>query len=135
MSEENQFSYSYFAPTEEERRQIESIRGQYLGRTAAEAKLELMKKLDGRVHKWPAAAAIMCGALGLLIFGGGLALCLEGALAAHMAVGIVLSVVGFAVMLVAKPLYSRIQRALTSKYGDTILKLSAELLGGDGDEK
>ena len=127
------FSYTYSAPTEEERREIEGIRSAYLPPSAREDKLERLRRLDSRVRSIPAAAAITTGVFGVLIFGGGLSLCLVvPATAAKAAVGVVLSVAGAAAMALAKFVHSRISRRMKAKYGREILKLSEELLGKDG---
>lgn len=124
-----EFSYTYSAPTEEERREIEGIRSAYVPASPHEDKLERLRKLDSRVRGIPSAVAIAIGVVGLLIFGGGLSLCLGEFSAAYIAAGIVLSVVGAAVMAVAKPVHARMFRRMKAKYGQEILQLSEELLG------
>lgn len=127
--EDGAFFYSYAAPTGDERREIESIRSRYSARSAAEVKLEYVKKLDARVRNVPRAAAAALITAGVLVFGGGLALCLEGEGEVSLAVGIALAVVGIAVAVLAKPVYARAKRAMKKKYGATILKLTSDLLG------
>lgn len=128
------FYYSYSAPTEDERREIEGIRSQYTAKSAADAKLAYVKKLDKKVRGIPKAAALTLGIVGILIFGGGLTLCLEGTFYGALVLGVVISAVGVAVMACAKPLHTALSCRLKKKYGDTILKLTSELLGEEGEE-
>ena len=123
------FSYTYSAPTEEERREIEGIRSAYMPPSLRDGKMERLRELDSRVRNMPSAAAIAVGVVGLLIFGGGLSLCLVEYSAAKLVAGIVLCAAGIAAMLLAKPVHSRISRRMKAKYGQEILKLSEELLG------
>lgn len=127
------FTFAYSAPTEEERREIESIRSQYLPSGSAESKLEQLRKLNKRVHSVPKAAAVALGIAGLLMFGGGLSLSLEQPFGWALAAGIAISVCGIAVMACAKPLYSALLKRAKKKYGDTVIKLTSELLGEEKD--
>lgn len=128
------FFYSYSAPTAEERREIDGIRRQYTARTAAETKLAYVKKLDRRARRAPAAAALTLGIVGLLIFGGGLAISMEGIFQGALWAGVAVSVTGVVVMALAKPLHSALAARFKRKYGGTILKLTSELLGEEGAE-
>ena len=47
----NQFNFKYTAPTEEERKEIDSIRRQYAPQEKTETKLEKLRRLDGLVKK------------------------------------------------------------------------------------
>ena len=71
-------------------------------------------------------------AAGVLIFGGGMALCLEGATVAAIAGGIALSIVGAALCGLAHLTKKCARRRLKEKYGDEILRLTEQLLGGEG---
>ena len=133
---ESGFYYTYAAPTEDERRETESIRAKYAARSAAEVKLGYVKRLDRRVHGVPKAAAVTLGVVGLLMFGGGMALAMEGVAAVSLALGIVLSLSGAAAMATAKPVYSALLRRFKNKYGADIMRLTSEILGesGGGDD-
>ena len=72
----DKFRYSYAAPTQEERREIESIRARY--RTDAHAEnLARLRLLDGRVRRIPMLWALLLGIVGVLLFGLGMAMVLE----------------------------------------------------------
>lgn len=132
----DRFVYTYTAPTAEERREIEGIRSRYSGPGAAEQKLEYVRRLDRRVRSLPNALAVTLGVVGILVFGGGLALCLEGAFAGAVAAGAVIAAFGAVLMACAKPVHSVLFKRMKAKYGDTIVKLTSELLGEreDGSE-
>lgn len=95
-----------------------------------------MRKLDKRVRGLPNALAVTLGMVGILVFGGGLALCLEGAFAGAVAAGAVIAAFGAVLMACAKPVHSVLFKRMKAKYGDTIVKLTSELLGEreDGSE-
>ncbi|MBO5356458.1 MAG: hypothetical protein J6A95_01700 [Clostridia bacterium] len=120
-----EFNYTYKAPTEEERREIESIKRQYEEPKAEEGKLERLRKLNNYVNGQATALALVSGVLGLLIFGLGLTMVLEWSL---LIWGIVVMVVGIPPMVVAYPLYNKILKRNKERYGKEILRLSEELL-------
>ena len=127
MEENNKFEYSYSAPTEEERREIASIRRQYEDRsTTTEGKLERLRHLDALVNGTANAVSLAVGVIGLLIFGLGMAMILEWNLTLW---GVLLGIVGALPMGVAFPLYRRVLVHGKKKYGAEILQLSEELLG------
>ena len=70
---DNAFQYTYSAPTQEERMEINSIRQQY-DNERMESKLDRLRKLDARVKTPAMAWALSLGIVGFLIFGGGMAL-------------------------------------------------------------
>ncbi len=120
-----EFNYTYKAPTEEERREIESIKRQYEEPKTQEGKLERLRKLNNYVNGQAIALALVAGILGLLIFGLGLTMVLEWSL---LIWGIVVMVVGVPPMVVAYPLYNKILKRNKERYGKEILRLSEELL-------
>ncbi|MBO5440262.1 MAG: hypothetical protein J6A53_06365 [Clostridia bacterium] len=120
-----EFNYTYKAPTEEERREIESIKRQYEEPKTEEGKLERLRKLNNYVNGQATALALVSGILGLLIFGLGLTMVLEWSL---LIWGIVVMVVGIPPMVVAYPLYNKILKRNKERYGKEILRLSEELL-------
>ncbi|MGN1039961.1 MAG: hypothetical protein ACI4QL_00865 [Candidatus Fimimonas sp.] len=124
MNEQNnKFSYTYSVPTENERREIESIRKNYLSEKPS--KLALLRKLHAKVKNTATAVAISVGIVGLLVFGLGMAMVLQWGL---IAAGIAISVVGCAVMGFAKKIYDCVFQKQKAKYGEEILKLSEQLL-------
>ena len=123
--ENKQFNYTYRAPTEEKRREIESIKRQYEAPKTEEGKLERLRKLNNYVNGLATAVSLVFGVIGLLIFGLGLAMVLEWSL---LIWGILVMVVGIPPIAIAYPLYNKILKRNKEKYGKEILQLSEELL-------
>lgn len=121
----NKFSYTYSAPTEAERREIESIRRQYKSEPDSESKVDRIRRLHSGVIGKATAVALALGVVGLLIFGGGMALVLEFG---KLALGIILAAIGLVPISAAFPVYNKILADGKKKYGDEILRLSDELL-------
>lgn len=124
--ENNKFSFTYSAPTEAERREIESIRRQYMDETPTESKVERLRALHSMVVGRATALSLAFGVIGLLIFGGGMALALEFDM---FALGIILALIGALPMAMAYPIYKRQISRGKQKYGEEILRLSDEILG------
>lgn len=122
---DNKFNYTYSAPTEEEREEIDIIRRQYMPLSDKDAKLNRLRHLDGRVKSIPQVISLCVGILGLLLFGFGLALVLEWDL---LALGIVIMLISTPIIGIAYPVYSLVLVIYKDKYGEEILKLSEELL-------
>ena len=122
---ENQFNYTYKAPTEEERREIESIKRQYEPKNESENKLARLRKLNNYVNGLATSVSIALGVIGLLIFGLGLAMVLEYQIIIG---GVIVSAFGIPLIAIAYPIYNIILNKNKAKYGDEILKLSNELL-------
>ncbi|MBQ8342351.1 MAG: hypothetical protein IJY22_08290 [Clostridia bacterium] len=126
MEQNKKFEYTYSAPTEQERREIESIRRQYLDPMAtAEGKLERLRRLDAYVANSATCWSLVVGVIGLLVFGLGMAMVLHWALYLW---GILVAAVGVAPIACAYPLYRWMLRRNKAKYGEEILRLSEELL-------
>ena len=121
----NQFNYKYTAPTEEERKEIDSIRRQYAPQEQTETKLERLRRLDGLVKNTAIIWSLVLGVIGCLIFGLGLTMVLEWSI---LLWGIVLMVIGSVPMALAYPVYKSVLNKGKAKYGDEILRLSEELL-------
>lgn len=124
----HKFTFSYDAPTEDERREIEDIRKQYSPAPAAqekEDKLETLRRLDEKVKRPPLILAISLGVVGVLVFGLGLTMVLEWQL---LAGGIAVMVAGAVLMALAHPLRLAWLKHNKKKYGERIVQLSEELL-------
>lgn len=121
----NQFNFKYTAPTEEERKEIDSIRRQYAPQNQEETKLERLRRLDSLVKNTAVIWALCLGVVGLLIFGIGLTMILEWSIWFW---GIVLMVVGSVSIAMAYPVYTAILKKYKARYGEEILRLSEELL-------
>lgn len=125
-NDENKFNYTYAAPTEQERSEVESIRRQY---TTAEQSnqngIERLRKLDAKVKRAPLIASITLGVLGVLVFGLGLTMVLEWNLFVW---GAVVAAVGIVPIAIAHPVHKVLLKRNKAKYGDEIVKLSDEIL-------
>lgn len=122
----DKFEYTYAAPTERERREIESIRKAYLPDEAGE-KLRRLRKLNARVRNTAMCVSLTLGVAGVLLFGAGMSLTLSfGSYAA----GIALAALGIVPIALAYPVFNRLLRRGKKKYGAEILRLSEELLHG-----
>lgn len=121
----NQFNFKYVAPTEEERKEIDSIRRQYLPKEHVENKIERLRRLDALVKNTAIIWSLVLGVMGTLIFGLGLTMVLEW----NMLVwGIVLMVIGSVPLGIAYPVHKRLLDKYKNRYGEEILRLSEELL-------
>ena len=124
-NDKNRFSYSYSAPSDEERREIENIKSRYSERAETKDNLTRLRELDAKVYNLPMAVAISLGVIGILIFGLGLTMILEWKI---LVWGIIVMAAGVVVMAPAKPVYDWLLKRNKKKYGAEILKLSDELL-------
>lgn len=124
MSEK--FKFEYNAPTEQERKEIESIKNQYLPKDEKSIKFEKLKKLDNKVKNIPVAISISLGIIGSLIFGLGMTFFLEWV--DLWILGIPCAIIGLIIVILAYPLHIKISSKLKAKYKDEIINLSNELL-------
>lgn len=123
MSE--RFNFKYTAPTEAERKEIDSIRRQYSPQEQTESKMERLRRLDSLVKNTAIIWSLVFGVLGTLIFGLGLTMILEWSIWLW---GIVLMVIGSVPMAIAYPIYKLLLKKYKNRYGEEILRLSEELL-------
>ncbi len=123
MSE--RFNFKYTAPTEAERKEIDSIRRQYSPQEQTESKMERLRRLDSLVKNTAIIWSLVFGVLGALIFGLGLTMILEWSIWLW---GIVLMVIGSVPMAIAYPIYKLLLKKYKNRYGEEILRLSEELL-------
>ena len=126
MNINDKFSYTYSAPTEEERREIEDIRRAY---TAAEPrkenKLARLRALHQRAQRPALIAALSLGIAGVLLFGLGMSMTLVWDLFAG---GIAVAAAGLAAAIAARPVFGALLKRGKRKYGAEILRLTDELL-------
>ena len=125
----DKFSYKYIAPTEEERKEIDSIRRQYASQEKEETKLERLRRLDALVKNTAIIWSLVLGVLGTLIFGLGLTMILEWQI---LPWGIVLMVIGSVPIAIAYPVYKTVLKKYKNRFGEEILRLSEELLNESG---
>lgn len=124
--ESNKFTFTYSAPTEDERREIESIRRQYKPESYEESKVERLRKLHSTVTGTATAVSIAVGVVGILIFGFGLSCFLEFDMPI---LGIAASIAGVPLIAIAYPVHKNLIKRGKEKHGEEIIKLSDELLG------
>jgi len=122
----DKFEFKYTAPTKEERKEIDSIRRQYLPKDKTMTKMEKLRHLDNKVKGIPMAWSLSFGVIGLLVFGTGLTFFLEWV--KYWYLGIPFAIVGIILCGLAYPIYTRLMNKLKNKYGEEILSLSNELL-------
>ena len=125
MKNNNDFEYSYYAPTNKERKEIENIKNSYTQKKSNVSKLNLLRKLDNKVKNIPIIISLIFGVVGTLIFGLGLTMILEWNL---IAFGIIVCVVSLLPILSAYWVYKKTYISLKNKYSEEIIKLSDELL-------
>ena len=125
MTENNQkktFQYTYSAGDQEE---IKKIRSKYLPKE--ENKMDQLRRLDEQVTRRATMYSLILGVLGTLILGAGMSLCLLKSGMAF-ALGILIGVIGMAVLGMAYPLYQRILKKEREKAAPEILRLTEELM-------
>ena len=120
----DKFNYTYSAPTEEERREIESIRSAYTGGEHAR-KLERLRSLNKHVRNMPKCVALTLGVVGVLIFGLGMTMILEWSV---LAGGVAVAALGVLPMAFAAPAYNLVLKREKEKHKEEIMRLSEELL-------
>lgn len=127
MENKETFQMTYSAKQQEE---IAAIRQKYAPKEPD--KMEQLRVLDASVGKKATAVSINVGIIGTLVMGLGMSLTMSefgeiiGSLA--MPVGIVLGVVGMAVLACAYPLYNRTLKKEREKIAPEILRLTDELM-------
>lgn len=125
--ENKEFHYTYTAPTEEERKEIASIRKQYQAPDPAcpANKLERLKALNTRVKSTANIFGLVFAVVGILVFGLGLTMILEWSLFLY---GVIVMAIGAIPTALAYPVYRFALRHNKNKYADEILRLCEELL-------
>ena len=121
----NQFNFKYTAPSQEERKEIESIRRQYAPQEHVESKIERLRHLDALVKNTAIIWSLVLGVVGTLVLGLGLTMILEWSIWLW---GIVLMIVGSVPVAIAYPVYKALLNKYKNRYGEEILRLSEELL-------
>ena len=116
------FSYTYSAKEQEE---IRKIREKYVPKEAD--KMEQLRRLDQSVTQKGTAASIAVGIIGTLLLGVGMCCCMVWA-ESFFIVGIVVGIIGIAVVSAAYPLYSYVIKKEREKIAPEILKLTDELM-------
>jgi len=130
--ENDAFCYTYSAKEQEE---IKNIRKKYAAPEASEDKMERLRRLDKSVTDKATAKALIVGIIGALIMGTGMSLVMTdlgevlGAYQnAALYIGILVGVVGIALVGCAYPVYNRVIKKERERIAPEILKLAEELM-------
>ncbi len=115
------FEYTYSAKQQAE---IEHIRKKYLPENAN--KMEQLKKLDKGVTKPGTIWSLVLGIVGVLLFGAGMS-CVMVWTDTLLVPGILLGIIGIAVLSFAYPVYKKITERQKEKIAPQILALIEEL--------
>lgn len=116
------FSYTYSARQQEEIRQI---RKKYM--PPEEDKMERLRKLDRSVTMKGTMISIIVGVVGTLILGAGMSLAMVWG-DTLFALGIIVGIIGIAVLSVAYPLFQKITKHEREKIAPEIIRLTEELM-------
>ena len=116
------FSYTYSASQQQE---IKNIRQKYLPKD--EDKMEQLRRLDRSVTTLGTAASLAAGIIGCLILGVGMCCCMVWG-GGWFIPGIIIGMIGIAVLGAAYPLYNRITEKQREKLAPEILRLTDELM-------
>lgn len=111
--------------TNVEMKSVERIRAQYTGRERT--KLDELKELDKRAKRPATVFAYTFGTIGTLILGLGMCLAMK-VIGDLMVLGILIGLVGIALVSVNYFIYKKILKSRKDKYSSRIFALSDELL-------
>lgn len=101
------------------------IKGEYEEKRPT--KFDELKKLDSKVKTPPTALAYVLGIFGSLVLGVGMCICL-GVIAKNLfAVGVVVGVIGIAIVVANYFIYKKFLAVRKKKYAASIIKLADEL--------
>lgn len=127
MEKKDGFKMTYSAGQQAE---IQAIRRKYVPKE--EDKMMRLRALDAGAEKRATRAAIIVGVIGTLIFGVGMSLAMSefgvrlGA--AALPLGVVVGIIGLAVLSAAYPLYNRTLEKERQKIAPEVLRLTDELM-------
>ena len=116
------FQYSYSAKQQEE---IKRIRSKY--EAPQEDKMAYLRRLDERAGKKGTILSIVLGVIGTLVLGLGMC-CVLVWQNTWFIPGIVIGIVGLAVLSLAYPVYLQVTKKEREKIAPEILRLTDELL-------
>lgn len=121
MEDNEIFTYSYSANQQEE---INAIREKYIPK--AENKMDQLRQLDQSVTKKGTMISIIVGIIGTLLLGIGMCCTLVWA-DKFFVLGIIVGVIGIAILSAAYPIYSKITKREKERIAPLIIKLTDEL--------
>ena len=122
QTNEQGFNFTYSAKQQEE---VKKIRQKYENKQ--EDKMEQLRRLDQKVTQKGTMTAIIVGVIGTLIMGVGMCCTLVWA-GVWFIPGIIVGLLGMAILGVAYPLYLSITKKEREKYAPEILRLADELM-------
>lgn len=129
--EKETFSYTYCAKEQEE---IKAIRKKYAP-AEPEDKMARLRRLDAQVTKKATTVSLVLGIIGALILGMGMSLAMTNLgeiLGTHaemaMLLGILIGIVGIALVCAAYPVYNRIVKKERARIAPEIIRLTDELM-------
>lgn len=129
--EKETFNYTYSAKQQKE---IKEIRDKYVAPTEKEDKMAQLRRLDQGVTSKATTVSLVLGILGALIMGCGMSLVMTdmgtflGIGSMSMALGVVIGVVGIALVCAAYPVYNRVIKKEREKIAPEIIRLTDELM-------
>ena len=112
---------------------VEKIRSQYTEQEHTD--LDALKALDAKVKKPANVFGYTCGSIGTIVMGAGMSLVMTdiGAMLGMTETtipGIVIGVLGLAMVLVTYPLYKKVLNSRKKKYAHQIMELSDRITKG-----
>ena len=116
------FTYTYSAEQQEE---VKKIREKYIPKETD--KMEQLRRLDKSVTKKGTTFSLIVGIIGSLILGFGMSCCLVWT-DTLLTVGIIVGLVGIAVVASAYPLYNAVTKKEREKLAPEIIRLTDELM-------
>ena len=126
------FNYTYSAKQQEE---IKAIRNKYVEPQKTEDKMTQLRRLDNAVTQKATTISLVIGIIGALIMGSGMSLImtelyqkLNMSHGVGMLFGIILGIVGIALVGLAYPIYNRIIVKERKKIAPEIIRLTDELI-------
>lgn len=122
---EEKFEFNYSAPTEEERKEIESIKSNYSPEEKKQTDIERLRQLNKSVNAPPKILAYILGIIGILVFGTGMTMTLQWSLYIW---GSAVGAVGAGIMIANYFIYKAFFAHRKKKYANEILALSDKLL-------
>ena len=122
IQKNNTFQYTYSAKEQEE---LKRIRSKYAPKE--ENKMDLLRRLDAQVYQKATMYAIIVGVIGALILGTGMSCCMVWG-GAVFVLGIIVGIIGLAVVGLAYPLYNRTLKKERERIAPEILRLADELM-------
>lgn len=122
MDNNETFTYSYSANQQEE---INAIRQKYMPKK--DDKMEQLRRLDNSVAKKGTMISIIVGIVGALLLGVGMCCTMVWA-DKFFVIGIIIGLLGIAVIAAAYPIYNKITKREKEKIAPLIIKLTDELI-------